>query len=268
MMPRSVAAKTLFEQRRAIVWWSLGTIAMVLILIAYYPSVRDDPGLNEYFQSLPEAAQALSGGVNIDFSSPDGWLNGQLFANVGPLIFIIFGILLGSGALGREEDRGTVELLLTLPVTRRRVVLEKALASFALLFTLGVVLVAVLLVGTRLFDMDVALDGIVAASVQTVLLGSTFGALALLVSAALGPRAHGGAISGAMAFGAFLLYGLAQAVQSLQGWDRLSPFYWFQDSNPIGTGFDLGHLLVLAAATAVLTAGAVFLFDRRDVYVA
>lgn len=34
------------------------------------------------------------------------------------------------------------------------------------------------------------------------------------------------------------------------------------------TGFDLGHLLVLAAATAVLTTAAVLLFDRRDVYVA
>jgi ABC-2 type transport system permease protein len=267
-MPTSVAAKTLFEQRRAILWWSLGTIAMVMILIAYYPSVRDDPGLNDYFKNLPEAAQALSGGVNIDFSTPDGWLNGQLFANVGPLIFIIFGILLGSSALGREEDRGTAELLLTLPVSRRRVVTEKALASLTLMAVLGAVLVLTLVLGTRLFDMDVGLDGIVAASIQTVLLGSTFGALALLVSAALGPHAHGGALSGAAAFGAFLLYGLAQAVDSLRGWDKLSPFYWFQDSDPIGTGFDLGHLLVLAAATAVLTTAAVLLFDRRDVYVA
>ena len=268
MMPRTVAAKTLFEQRRGIVWWSLGTVAMVAVIIAYYPSVRDDPGLTEYFESLPEAAQALSGGVGVDFSSPDGWLNGQLFANVCPLIFIIFGILLGSSALGREEDRGTAELLLTLPVSRRRVVAEKALASLALMAALGVVLVVSLVVLTKLFDMEVGFDGILAASVQTVLLGSTYGALALLVSAAFGPHAHGGALSGAVAFGGVLLYGLAQAVDSLQGWDKLSPFYWFQDSNPIGTGFDLGHLLVLAAAAAVLTAGAVFLFDRRDVYVA
>lgn len=267
-MLRSVAGKTLFEQRRAIVWWSLGTVAMVMIVIAYYPSVRDDPGLTEYYESLPEAAQALSGGVNVNFSTPDGWLNGQLFANIGPLIFIIFGILLGSGALGREEDKGTAELLLTLPITRRRVVAEKALASFVLIAALGAVLVATLAIGTELFEMSVGFDGVLAASIQTVLLGTTFGALALLVSAALGPHAHGGAISAATAFAAFLLYSLAPVVKSLQGWDKLSPFYWFQASDPIGTGFDLGHLAVLAAASVVLTAGAIWLFDRRDVYVA
>lgn len=267
-MLNSVGGKTLFEQRRPIVWWSLGTVAMVLIVLAYYPSVRDDPGLTDYFENLPDAAQALSGGVNVNFSSPDGWLNGQLFANVGPLIFIIFGILLGSSALGREEDRGTAELLLTLPVSRRRVVAEKALASFALLSVLGVVLVLALIVGTEAFDMAIGLDGILAASIQTVLLGSTFGALALLVSAALGPHSHGGAIAAATAFAAFLLYSLAPVVKSLDGWDRLSPFYWFQDSNPIGTGFDLGHLLVLLGATVILTAAAIALFDRRDVYVA
>ncbi|MET0957702.1 MAG: oligosaccharide flippase family protein, partial [Solirubrobacterales bacterium] len=113
-MLRSIAGKTLFEQRRAIIWWSLGLIAMVFTIVAYYPSVRDDPGLTEFIESLPPAAQALSGGVNIDFSSPDGWLNGQLFANIVPLIFIIYGVVLGAGAIGREEDRGTAELLLTM----------------------------------------------------------------------------------------------------------------------------------------------------------
>jgi ABC-2 type transport system permease protein len=267
-MLRSVAGKTLFEQRRAIVWWSLGTLSMVLIVAAYYPSVRDDPSLTAFMENLPPAAQALSGGVNIDFSSPDGWLNGQLFANLAPLIFIIYGIVLGAGAIGREEDRGTAELLLTMPVSRRRVVLEKALAAMALMLALGAALVASLLIGTDLFDMGVPLDGILAASVQTVLLGTTFGALALAISAALGPRAHAAAISGAVGFAAFLLYSLAPVVDSLSGWQKLSAFYWFQDSNPIGSGFDLGHIAVLAAATAALAALAVALFDRRDVHVA
>lgn len=267
-MLRSIAGKTLFEQRRAIIWWSLGLIAMVFTIVAYYPSVRDDPGLTEFIESLPPAAQALSGGVNIDFSSPDGWLNGQLFANIVPLIFIIYGVVLGAGAIGREEDRGTAELLLTMPVTRERVVLEKALAALALTAALGAVLVVSLLLGTEAYDINVPFSGVLAASIQTVLLGTTFGALALAISAALGPRAHAAAISGAVAFAAFMLYSLAPVVDSLSGWQKLSAFYWYQDSNPIGTGFDLGHLAVLAAATLALTALAVVLFDRRDVNVA
>lgn len=267
-MLRSIAGKTLFEQRRAIVWWSLGTVAMVATIVAYYPAVRDDPSLTDFIRSLPEAAQALSGGVNIDWSSPDGWLNAQLFANVIPLIFIIYGVVLGGGAIGREEDRGTAELMLTLPVSRRRVVLEKALAGLGLLAALGAVLVLALLAGTEAFDMDVSAGGIVAASVQTVMLGSTFGAMALAISAGLGPRAHAAAVTGAVAFAGFILYSLAPVIESLHGWQKLSAFYWYQGADPIGTGFDAGHFAVLAIATLALTGLAVRLFDRRDVHVA
>jgi beta-exotoxin I transport system permease protein len=267
-MLRSVAGKTLFEQRRALVWWALGTIAMVFVVVAYYPSVRNDPSLTDFLQNLPPAAQAFSGGVNVDFSSPDGWLTSQLFSNIGPLIFIIYGVVLGAGAIGREEDRGTAELLLTTPISRRRVVLEKALAALVLIVALGAVLLVSLLVGTKAFDMEIGFSGVLAASIQTVLLGTTFCALALAISAWLGPRAHAAAISGSVAFAGFMLYSLAPVVDSLHGWQKLSAFYWYQQSNPIGTGFDSGHLAVLAGVSLALSALAVALFDRRDVYVA
>lgn len=264
----SVGGKALFEQRRAIVGWSLGTIAMVAFVVAYYPAIRDDPSLTDFIENLPKSVQALSGGANIDWSSPDGWLNAQLFANVIPLIFIIYGVVLGAGALGREEDRGTAELLLTTPAGRGQVVLGKALAALALLGALGAVLALALAAGTEAFDMDVGLDGILAASLSSVLLGTSFGALALAISAAFGPRAHAAAVSGAVAFAAFILYSLAPVIDSLSGWQKLSAFYWYQGSDPIGTGFDPGHLAVLALSSAALTALAVALFDRRDVHVA
>lgn len=267
-MLRNAGAKTLFEQRRALLWWSLGTVAMVLIIVAYYPSVRDDPSLTDFMESLPEAAKAFSGGVGIDFSSPDGWANSQFFANVGPLIFIIYGVILGAGAIGREEDRGTAELLLTTPVTRRRIVIDKALAFVLVLVALGVVLFVSLLIGSELFEMSLGAVEVAAASVQSTLLATTFGGLALAISAALGPRGHAAAITGAVAFASFILYSLAPVVESLDKVQKASPFYWYQADNPIANGFNLGHTGVLIAATVVLIAVAVWLFDRRDVQVA
>jgi ABC-2 type transport system permease protein len=265
---RNAGGKTLFEQRRPLLWWSLGTVAMVLIIVAYYPSVRDDPSLTDFMESLPEAAQAFSGGVGIDFSSPDGWVNSQFFSNVGPLIFIIYGVILGAGAIGREEDRGTAELLLTTPVPRRRIVIEKALAFVALLALLGLVLFVSLLLGAEAFDMELGAGDVLAASAQTALLGAVFGALALAISAAMGPRGHAAAISGAVAFAAFILYSLAPVVESLDEVQRASPFYWYQSDDPVANGFNLGHTGVLVAATAAMIAIAVWLFDRRDVQVA
>ena len=40
-MFRSVALKSLWDQRRSLVWWSVGFVAVVLLLVLIYPSIRD-----------------------------------------------------------------------------------------------------------------------------------------------------------------------------------------------------------------------------------
>jgi ABC-2 type transport system permease protein len=264
-MLRSVLGRALFEQRRALIGWSLGTAALVLVTVAYYPSIRDNPELSKFYKSLPPAVQALSGGVGINFASPSGYLTSKLFAITVPIIFIIYGVLLGAAAVGREEDRGTAELLVTAPISRRRVIGEKALAALALLTAVGIALFAALLVGGALVDTHISAGNLLAASLASVLIGTTFGALTLAISGAFGHRAHPAAWAGAAAVGAYLLYSLAPVVSSLSTWQKASPFYWYLASNPVANGFDLGHLAVLAGATTVLTVGAAVLFNRRDV---
>ncbi len=261
----SVLGRGLFEQRRAVVGWSLGIAALSLVTVAYYPSVRDNPQLNSFYESLPPALQALSGGVGIDFASASGYLTSQLFAITVPILFIIYGVLLGAAAVGREEDRGTAELLLTAPVSRRRVVAEKALAATVLLAVVGTALFASLVLGALLVDLDIPTSNMLASSLAAVLIGTTFGALALAISGALGHRAHPAAWSGSIAVAAYLLYSLAPVVPSLQGWQKASAFYWYLASNPVANGFDIGHLAVLAGASTLLTIVAAVLFDRRDV---
>ena len=182
-----------------------------------------------------------------------------------PIMFIIYGVILGSAAIGREEDRKTAELLLTAPISRRRVIAEKSLAGAALLTLLGAGLFASLLLGRLLVDMDISTANLLAGSIASVLVGTTFGAVALAVSCGLGRRAHPGAGAGALAFAAFLIYSLAPVVSSLQDWQKASAFYWYLHSNPLGTGFHLGDLAVLAAMSVVPAVLAAELFDHRDV---
>ena len=268
-MLHSVLRKTLFEQRRALLWWSLGTFALVLVIFAYYPSVRDNQALSDFYKSLPAGVAALSGaGQGIDVTSPAGYLGSQLFANTIPILFIIFAVILGAGAVGREEDRGTAELLISAPVSRRRVVAEKALADAGLIAGLGVALVVALFAGKALVGMDIGTEGLLAAAASSVLLATSFAAIALAISAALGRRGHAGGLAGCAAVAAFIIYSLAPVVPSLDRWQKLSPFYWYQGSDPLSNGFDLGHLAVLAALSVVLAVAAAWFFDRRDLYVA
>ena len=56
----------------------------------------------------------------------------------------------------------------------------------------------------------------------------------------------------------------APLVGALDWLKYLSPFYYYAGNDPLAEGVDLGHLLVLAVVSAVLTAVAVVTIDRRD----
>lgn len=52
---------------------------------------------------------------------------------VAPMLIIILGIALGSDAIAGEEERKTMDLLLSNPISRSRIVLEKFLAMTSII---------------------------------------------------------------------------------------------------------------------------------------
>ena len=51
-MLRNVFLKTLRDARRALVWWILGLVGFVALIVAVYPTVRDNPELNKLRRGL------------------------------------------------------------------------------------------------------------------------------------------------------------------------------------------------------------------------
>ena len=126
MMLRSIALKALWDQRRAFIWWALGITAIILLLVLLYPSIRDVPEFQQLIDSLPEAMRNLFLGSSVvDFLSPTGYLNSRFFAFLGPALFLVYGIGQGVSAVAGEEERGTLEVVLSAPVSRWRLVVER-----------------------------------------------------------------------------------------------------------------------------------------------
>ena len=89
----------------------------------------------------PDAFKAFFGlGDNVDYTSAIGYLNGELFSFMVPLLLLIAAIGAGARATAGEEERGTLELLLANPISRRRLVLDKLAALAAELCGLVLVL--------------------------------------------------------------------------------------------------------------------------------
>ena len=94
-MLNSVLLKTLRDQRRAFLWWCVGLSAINILTILLYPSLADVPEFDEVFETMPEAIARLFVGDVVSLTSPEGYLNSQLFIVALPIIFLIFTIARG-----------------------------------------------------------------------------------------------------------------------------------------------------------------------------
>jgi beta-exotoxin I transport system permease protein len=265
-MLRSVLLKSLRDGRRAFAWWSVGLVGLVAMIVSVYPSIRDNPGLNKLIEDYPEALKGfIAFGGEVDYASAAGYLGSELFSLMIPLLFLVAAIANGAGAIAGEEERGTLELLLANPVSRRRIVVEKAAALSVELVALGAVLWLALWAATRLAGMDIAALHLGAAVVSALLLAFLFGGLALALGAAVGRRSVAIGVSAALAVLTFFVHSLAPLVDAFDTISRLSPFYHYAASDPLRRGLELGHVAFLAALGAATVVAAVVAFDRRDV---
>ena len=264
---RNVFLKTLRDQRRSLLWWAIGLSVYGTFIMLFWPSISDIEGLDEMIEQYPEDLMALIAGDISDITSPAGYLRAEVFFIFAPLLFIIYSTAAGSGAIAGEEGQGTLDLLVSNPVSRRQIVLQKFAAIFTGTVALASVFWVALAIPAVAVGMEISMAHLAAAVLSAALLGIGFGALALAVGCYTGNRGLSITLAAVAAIVAYLLNALAPVVELLEPLSRISPFYYYFGADPLTNGLHLGHAAVLAALTAVLLAVAVFTFERRDLSV-
>jgi len=264
-MLRNVFLKTLHEQRRGLLGWLASIVLIVLMYAAIWPSLRGQPSMTDFLDQMPEAFRSLFATSGADMSTPVGYIQIELMSFMGPMLVILYAVVQGSRSVAGEEERRTMDLLLAAPVSRARVLLEKAAAMVAGTVGLTAVLGAALVIEGRLFDMVIPVDKLAAAMLHLALLGLVFGSMSLAIGAVSGSAGLSRGVPAAVAVVAYLVNGLGPMVSWLDPAQELSPFYQYIAHDPLRNGVSGPAAAVAVATVVVLMAVAVWGFQRRDV---
>lgn len=259
-MRSALFAKTLRDFRRGLLGWALGVILTVALMAALWPSLSDV----DYDALLSQYPDALKDLFNIgDMGTGWGFLNAELFSMVLPAVFIIFAVSRGARLVAGEEEDGTLETLVSLPLERPRILLEKAAALVVSVGALGAALLAASLVSSAAAGMGLPVRYQVNGALSMVLLGTEFGLVSLAIGAATGRRAATVGITSGLAGASYLVFVAAGLVDTLRPLRVLSPFYQATRNGPLGP--DLPAIALVMPAVGVLAlAIAVPVFNRRD----
>ena len=261
-MLADIWTKTLWDQRRSILGWAIGFVAVSVIYGGFYP-FASTPEYAELIDNLPAGLSEAFGWDEI--SSPHGYLGSTVFGILGPVLVIIMAIAFGARAIAGNEEDGHLELLIAQPVTRTRVVLQRAAALVITTAVGGLAVFLSILAIRGPVELDLSVGNIAVTSLNLALLGAVFGALALLVGGFVGRRGLVIGVSAVIAVAGYLANGLAPQVEGLAWLQKVSPFYWFGSTATLRDGIDLPKTLLLAAVTVAFVAVAVIAFNRRDV---
>jgi beta-exotoxin I transport system permease protein len=262
-MTTRIARLDVSNRWRSLAGYSLGMAVYTLVVVALYPAFKDSTSLDEFIET--DATAAALFGVTGSLTSPDGWLNGNIYANFLPLVMLLLTIGYGAAALAGQDEDGTLCLLAVLPVLRRAIVVQKAAAMTLQALVLAVTVGACVLVG-RFFDLSIGLGNVAAVSVAVALMGLDLGFVAMAVGALTGRRATALGVGTAVAAASYLVSSLAPVVSWLDPAKYASLLYWSVGDNQLGTGVSVADYAVLLAVWVVGLAATVLAFRRLDVH--
>lgn len=190
------------------------------------------------------------------------------FRGFGPLAVLvaIWALASATGFARGDEERGITAMELATG-TARPVVVAAHAAAFAVAAGVASAAAGAGFVFGVLYGRDfTGPPGLVAACALLAALGAACYGLSLLAAQLVTSRAAT-AVAGALLLALYLVNSLSRVFSWLSGWRWLSPFHYYELSQPLppGSSFDPRGLIVLCGAAFLATVAAAALFTRRDV---
>jgi ABC-2 type transport system permease protein len=266
MLLRDPFGKALWDNRRNYLGWTAALTAVAMMYASLWPSIGDNPALTSAMDAYPETLKQAF--AMQDLSLPQNYLGSTVFGLLVPLLLAVFAIAAGTKALATDEEAGTLDLVLAHPVGRTRLALQRfAAIAVGVALIVGVILLALLALRGPAEYTAVSPANLAATSAQLALFGLFFAALSFAVGAATGRKGLALGVGSAVAVLGYLANSFLPQVEALRWTQRLSPFHWYLDGQPLFNGFQWSGSALLLAGTAALLAAGVWAFNHRDITV-
>jgi ABC-2 type transport system permease protein len=195
-----------------------------------------------------------------------GYLQWRVFGAL-PLLFGFWAVMSAVGATRGDEEHGIVELWLAAGASRVRYVAVRYVV-FAIVATVSVALTA-LSIDLGAARSGQALDPTALVELALALLGLVLAvyALAALAAQTVTSRNAAAGVAGITVLVLFFINGFSRTNDSLLPLAHLSPFYYYDRTNPLSPGgsFDAAGTLAVFAASVVIIALTAWLMQRRDI---
>lgn len=261
----TVIGYSLRSSRGAIVGWGIGMAVLAIMMGSLFDMIANSGDLMEaYVEALPEFSELFD---LASMNTPIGWLDIEYFSFV-PLILGLFATGVGANLLARDEEGGTLDLILAHPISRTVLFWGRFLAN-----TLVIIILLLISWASLLLTMTWSENFTIPAMDLLLPFTSLFGilmffmTLSLFFSMLLPARSMASMLAGMLVVASFFITLLSGVVDELERVADFSPLTYLETARAIEDGLNLTWFGIVITIDLVLALISWQLFQRRDVRV-
>ncbi|MBC7815189.1 MAG: ABC transporter permease subunit [Burkholderiales bacterium] len=259
--------RTLLDNMVSILSWGLGYSVLIVLVVVLYPSMQQQGTLLALLRGMG-LLNTLTNEFNVEaLVQLPGYLAVQAM-NWAPHVMAVFVIPQAMAAISGEERRGTLDLLLSAPIPRWRLLTEKTLATVVSLFAILFIMWLSLFISTRLMpgaEMDTTRSIAVIWHVAPISLVMLM--LTLFFSVLLRNSRTAAGVAVVIVISSYFLRAIADISKTdfLVFLKNFSIFNYYRSIAVGAEGFQVPQDAIMLTLALVLFVLALVAFQRRDI---
>lgn len=265
----AILRKAVRDTRKSTMWLAIGLGLYALFIMGFYSSIADQAEeFDELIQGYPEGFISMfySGPIEeFSMADPGNYLQIEY---VTWMLLIIGAILIGQAfnAITNAERDDSMDMLLSLPVSRRDYLIGRVLSMGVMVLIVLTAAVLALLVSSVFWPaFDVGLGDLMAAIYGMFFPLMVIAGFSTLLAAAVPSSRHfAGSLAYLFMIGSYLLHGFSGSVDQLKDIRPLMLFDYYNAADIIRDGIDVSNFALLGAVGLVYFGLAWWFIDKKE----
>lgn len=267
-MAWSVFRDTMRYTLRMTLIWGIGFMAMMAMVLQLSPALNG-LSLVELMESLPPWMMAMAGVSDPQImGTVEGLIVMGVFGKLA-LLFAAYPVVMGLRVTAAEETEGTMDVMLSLPLPRWRVIFEKFIAYSLNVLLLMAMTVAGLYVGQLGVSIDIDVNKLVLVTATVIPVMIFLLALTTFTGAVFSRRQLVMTIITVYIVFSFAIQTVGPMVNApwMDAIESISIFTYYDVETTLVSGITQWHVSLMLGLSLVLIATSFVSFERRDIAV-
>lgn len=262
--------RTIAVNKKTLLAYILIATLLAWMFVVFFPSIHEQAeDFSKLMENYPEAfLKAFGVETENLFLQLESFLAAEHYSLMWPLLLLVLAITQAGAAIAGEIEKGTMEILLSQPLSRRQIYLSKFIAGFLIIFTFVWASNFLVVPLAKLYEVEINLKSYWTISLLGTLFGLAVFCLTMMFSAFFSTKGRAASLSAGILILMYALNLFASLKESAENLKYFSFFYYYDYNaallegkiEPLAIGVFLG-------ASVVCTLVGLFWFNRRDIAV-